>query len=36
MPDASYDVLISYKSEDLALAEEVNQRLVAEGFRVGC
>lgn len=34
MADASYDVFISYKSEDLALAEAVNERLVAASFRV--
>jgi tetratricopeptide (TPR) repeat protein len=34
MADASYDAFISYRSGDLALAEEVNRRLVAEGFRV--
>ena len=29
-----YDVFISYASSDRALAEEVNSRLVAEGFKV--
>jgi len=32
--EEQYDVFISYKSEDLALAEDLNARLRAEGFRV--
>lgn len=30
----SYDIFISYKSEDLLLAERLNDRLVTSGFRV--
>jgi len=30
MATPSYDVFISYKSEDLALAEDLHRRLVAE------
>ena len=34
MPEASYDVFISYASPDLAFAEETHRRLSAAGFRV--
>jgi tetratricopeptide (TPR) repeat protein len=34
MAEPGYDVFISYKAEDLALAEDLNARLVAEGFKV--